>query len=87
MIVIDINPIFNIGPLTFHWYGLMYAVGITIGLLVVWPYARSKGITREQIGTIVFWAVPAGLLGGRLYYVIQQPLGPYLAEPWRILAF
>ena len=88
MIVVDINPIaFSIGPLTVRWYGLMYVVGIIAGLLVAWPYARSKGITTEHLEKVVYWAIPAGLAGARLYYVFQQPLGPYFAEPWRIFAF
>jgi phosphatidylglycerol---prolipoprotein diacylglyceryl transferase len=64
----------------------MYVVGITIGLLVAWPYARAKGIDGNRLFTIVIWSVIAGLIGARLYYVIQQPIGPYLAEPWRVFA-
>jgi phosphatidylglycerol:prolipoprotein diacylglycerol transferase len=88
MIVVNINPVaFHIGPLAVRWYGLMYVVGIVVGLLVAWPYARSKEFTQAQMEKVVYWAVPAGLVGARLYYVMQQPLGPYLSEPWRILAF
>jgi phosphatidylglycerol:prolipoprotein diacylglycerol transferase len=88
MIVINMDPVaFRIGPLAIHWYGLMYVVGITIGLLVAWPYARAKGFTQAQLEKVVYWAIPAGLVGARLYYVIQQPLQPYFSEPWRILAF
>jgi phosphatidylglycerol:prolipoprotein diacylglycerol transferase len=88
MIVINVDPVaFNVGPLEVRWYGLMYLVGVTVGLLVAWPYAKSRGFTRSQLVTVVSWAIPAGIIGGRLYYVIQQPLGPYLSQPWRILAF
>ncbi|MGA2160370.1 MAG: prolipoprotein diacylglyceryl transferase, partial [Dehalococcoidia bacterium] len=88
MIVVNIDPIaLSIGPLAIHWYGLMYVVGIAVGLLIAWPYAKSKGFTQSQMETVVYWAILAGLIGARLYYVVQQPLGPYLAEPWRILAF
>jgi phosphatidylglycerol:prolipoprotein diacylglycerol transferase len=87
MIVINVNPIaFSIGPMSVRWYGLMYVVGITVGLLVAWPYARSKGFTQSQLEKFIVWAILAGFVGARLYYVIQQPLGPYLAEPWRVLA-
>lgn len=87
MIVININPvIFSVGPLAVHWYGLMYAVGIVVGLLIAWPYARYKGITWQQIEKIVLWAVPAGLIGGRLYFVLQQPLGQYVNDPLLIIA-
>jgi phosphatidylglycerol:prolipoprotein diacylglycerol transferase len=87
MITININPvIFSIGALSVRWYGLMYVVGITIGLLVAWPYAKWKGFTEEQLEKVVYWAVPAGLVGARLYYVVQQPLEPFLTQPWRIFA-
>ena len=87
MITIDIDPIaFSIGTLSVHWYGLMYVVGIVVGLMVAWPYGRSKGITSDQLERIVIWAVPAGFVGARLYYVIQQPLDQYVREPWRIIA-
>src|ERR1035437_5654480 len=88
MIRIDIDPvIFSFGPFSVRWYGLMYAVGIIVGLLVVWPYAKSKGITAAQMERVLWWAVPAGLVGARLYFLLQQPLLPYLEQPWRIMAF
>ncbi len=88
MIVINVDPVlFSIGPLAVRWYGLMYAIGIIVGLLVAWPYARSRGITQAQLEKVIYYSIPAGLVGARLYYVAQQPLGPYLRQPWRILAF
>jgi phosphatidylglycerol:prolipoprotein diacylglycerol transferase len=88
MIVINIDPVaFHIGPLAVRWYGLMYFVGIAVGLLVAWPYGKSKGLTQDRLEKVVYWAIPAGFIGARLYFIIQQPLGPYLFEPWRILAF
>jgi phosphatidylglycerol:prolipoprotein diacylglycerol transferase len=87
-ITINANPVaFSIGSLSVHWYGLMYVVGITIGLLVSWPYAKSKGITEDQLLNLAWVAIPVGLVGARLYYVLQQPLGPFISQPWRILAF
>jgi phosphatidylglycerol:prolipoprotein diacylglycerol transferase len=87
MIVINLDPVaFSVGPFTVHWYGLMYVVGIVVGLLVAWPYARSKGITSNQIERLAIWAIPAGLVGARLYYVLQQPLGQYLSDPLSIIA-
>jgi phosphatidylglycerol---prolipoprotein diacylglyceryl transferase len=86
-IVIDINPILaQIGPLALRWYGLMYVVGIAVGLRIAYPYALKRGITDDDFWAVVWPAVFAGLVGARLYYVVQQPLEPFLAEPWRILA-
>lgn len=87
MITINVDPIiFSVGPLSVHWYGVMYVVGIIVGLLVAWPYAKSKGLQGEQLERIVMWAVPAGFVGARLYYDLQQPLGQYLHQPWKLVA-
>jgi phosphatidylglycerol---prolipoprotein diacylglyceryl transferase len=87
MININVDPIaFSIGPLDVHWYGIMYVVGITIGLLVAWNYAKMIGIHKEQLESVTVWSIPAGLVGARLYYVLQQPLSQYISDPWRIIA-
>ncbi|HLZ80051.1 MAG TPA: prolipoprotein diacylglyceryl transferase [Ktedonobacteraceae bacterium] len=88
-IYINIDPIiFPIGPLALHWYGLMYAVAIIVGLLAIRGYTARKGITPAMIYRIVWWCVAAGLIGGRLYFVVQQPdfVSYYLAQPQHILA-
>ena len=86
-IIIDIDPVLaQLGPITLRWYGLMYVVGIAVGLRVVFPYALQRGLSEDDLWEAVWPAVIAGMVGARLYYVVQQPLGPYLAEPWRIVA-
>ena len=86
-IIIDIDPILaQIGPIALRWYGLMYDIGIIIGLLVAYPYARKRGLSEDDIWAAVWPSIIAGFVGARLYFVLQQPLGPYLAEPWRIIA-
>lgn len=85
--VIDIDPVaFSFGSLTVRWYGLMYVVGIIIGLLIALPYARAKGLTSKQLDKVIMYSIPAGFIGARLYYVVQQPLDEYFKETWRILA-
>jgi phosphatidylglycerol---prolipoprotein diacylglyceryl transferase len=86
-ITIGLSPIaFSIGPLAIHWYGLGYVAGIAAGILVALPHAQRRGLTEEQIWTTVTWAIVAGLIGGRLYYVVQNDFGSFLREPATILA-
>src|SRR5579863_1450821 len=88
-IPININPvIFYIGPLALRWYGLMYVVGILIGLWVIRRYTARKGITQDTVFRMLWWCIVAGLIGGRLYFVIQQPdlVEHYLKQPQHILA-
>jgi len=87
VIKIGIDPVLlRLGPFAIHWYGLMYVVGITAGLQIAIPYASRFGISRE-VAYELFWPVLiAGLVGGRLYYVVQSNLGSYLRHPQNILA-
>src|SRR5579871_6460569 len=86
-IVINVSPILlRLGPFTVRWYGLMYAVGLGLALWVTLPLAERRGAPRDVIYAI-FWGVTlAGLVGGRLYYVLQNNPAAYLAHPGRILA-
>ena len=51
----------------------MYAVAILVAILVTQGYATRKGITQAMVYRIVWWCIVAGLIGGRLYFVVQQP--------------
>lgn len=86
-IVINIDPVLlRFGPFTLRWYGLMYAVGLALALWVTLPVAAERGLRRDALYSI-FWGVTiAGLIGGRLYFVVQNDPLAYLAHPSRILA-
>ena len=86
---LNMNPvILHIGPLALHWYGLMYVVAIVMGLWLIRRYTVRKGIRGDQVYRMIWWCVVAGLVGGRLYFVIQQPdlVQDYLLKPQHILA-
>jgi phosphatidylglycerol:prolipoprotein diacylglycerol transferase len=87
IIKIGLDPVLiRLGPISVHWYGLMYVVGIAAGLYVALPYAERHGISRDRAYE-VFWPVLiACLIGGRLYYVVQSDFGWYLRHPQNVLA-
>ncbi len=87
-IIINIDPVFNIGPLAIHWYGVAYVVGIAIALWAILRYARRLGLDPEIVYSVFWWAALGGLIGGRLYFVIQQPdfVTNYLEKPLNIIA-
>jgi phosphatidylglycerol---prolipoprotein diacylglyceryl transferase len=87
VIKIGLDPVLvRLGPVSVHWYGLMYVIGIVAGLYVALPYAERLGISRDKAYE-VFWPVLiACLVGGRLYYVVQSDFGWYLRHPQEILA-
>jgi phosphatidylglycerol:prolipoprotein diacylglycerol transferase len=83
---IGLDPVaFWLGPVAIHWYGIGYVVAISLGLTVAKRYALTRGISEDQFWAVALWAVAIGFAGGRLYYVVQNDPGSYLAHPFRIL--
>ncbi|MBO0794712.1 MAG: prolipoprotein diacylglyceryl transferase [Ktedonobacteraceae bacterium] len=88
-IYLNIDPVIvHLGPLAVRWYGLMYVVAIIVALWTIRRYTERKGINADTVYRILWWCIGAGLVGGRLYFVIQQEdlVSGYLLQPWRILA-
>ena len=85
---IDIDPVISIGRLSIHWYGVMYAVAFLVAFRYgVLPHVEKRGISRGTAERALVWTIIFGLLGARLYYVVQQPnLSAYLHDPVRIIA-
>ena len=65
---------FNIGPLVIHFYALMYLVGITIAILMTRRRWRAAGGDHDLVGDVALWSVPAGIIGGRIYFDITTPM-------------
>jgi phosphatidylglycerol---prolipoprotein diacylglyceryl transferase len=87
VIDIGLDPVLvRLGPLSVHWYGLMYVVGILAGIAVTVPYAARRGIDSDSYYAVFWPVVICALIGGRLYYVVQSNFGWYLQHPARILA-
>ena len=60
---------FSIGPLFVHAYGLAYAVGLLAAIAITTRRWEARGGSREIVQEVALWAFPAGIVGGRLYYV------------------
>jgi prolipoprotein diacylglyceryl transferase len=64
---------FHIGPLFIHYYGLMYVIGIALAIVITQRRVRRAGGNPALVGDIALWAVPAGIIGGRIYFDITTP--------------
>jgi len=58
----------NVGPLEFHAYGLIYGVAIIIGTLITIRRWEAQGGSSDLVLEVVLWSVPAGVIGGRIYF-------------------
>ncbi len=63
----------ELGPVRFHFYALFILTGIVIASLIADAKLTKRGAERGLFLDIALWAVPAGILGGRLFHVITHP--------------
>jgi prolipoprotein diacylglyceryl transferase len=63
----------EIGPLRLNAYGLMIALGAIAATWLMGRRLESRGWgTRDDASSIAIWAVPAGVVGARMYHVITD---------------
>lgn len=61
---------FTILGLEIRWYGILIALAVVIGALLAIKEAKIKGISEDTILDLLLVALPAAIIGARLYYVI-----------------
>jgi prolipoprotein diacylglyceryl transferase len=65
---------FHIGPLFIHVYALMYLVGIAVAIIMTRRRWIAVGGDPELVYDVAMWSVPAGIIGGRIYFDITTPM-------------
>ena len=63
----------HLGPLFVHVYGLMYVIGIALAVRITARRWAAAGGDRALVYDVTLWAVPAGLIGARVYFDLTTP--------------
>ncbi len=84
----EIDPIaVSLGPISVHWYGIMYLVGFASAW---WLAARradlaSYPLQRKQVDDLIFYGAIGVVLGGRFGYVLFYNFDRFLEQPLWLL--
>ena len=66
--------VLELGPFTIHLYALCIIAGIIVAVWLGDKRFKTHGDNLENVvADVAIWAVPFGILGGRLYHVISSP--------------
>ncbi|MCZ2403897.1 prolipoprotein diacylglyceryl transferase [Paenarthrobacter sp. Z7-10] len=78
---------FALGPLTIRFYALCILAGIIFATWLAGRRLTARGGRPGVILDITVWAVPFGIIGGRLYHVVTDPELYFLPgkNPWNAL--
>ena len=71
-IAFTIPQIGPIGPIPVPWYGIGYAVSASFALWLATREARRRGLDTSFIGDGLIWVFLGGLIGARIYHVIDR---------------
>jgi Prolipoprotein diacylglyceryl transferase len=75
----------HLGPFVVHVYGLCYVLAVLAAVAITRRRWAARGGSRDLVYDVALWAVPAGILGGRLYFLATTP-GDTFEHWWGPLA-
>lgn len=64
---------FHVFGLFFHAYGIAYVFAVLAAIAVSRWRWRAAGGDPDLVGEVALWGFPAGLIGGRIYFLITTP--------------
>jgi prolipoprotein diacylglyceryl transferase len=67
------TSVWHVGIVPIRAYALCIVVGIVVACYITERRMRSRGAPRYAVLDIAVWAVPAGIIGARIYHVITSP--------------
>lgn len=86
MFTISIDPIiFSLGHFALRWYSLIVLAAVGAGLWISGREAERKGFRQGAISDLALWLLPGGLVGARLFHVLDHWPHEYAADPVRVL--
>lgn len=62
---------FHIGSFAVHWYGVFIGIGFLASFCLLLKLKHYAGLTTDQIYNISMIALFAGVIGARIFYVVQ----------------
>jgi prolipoprotein diacylglyceryl transferase len=65
--------VWHLGPFPIRAYALCIILGIIAACVIAEVRLRRRGAPQYFVLDVVIWAVPFGIVGGRLYHVITTP--------------
>lgn len=70
---------FQLGPVVIHFYALFILAGIIVAVVLTAGRMKARGMEAGLAIDIAIWAVPMGIIGGRLFHVATH-LNDYFGE-------
>jgi prolipoprotein diacylglyceryl transferase len=67
------SNLLELGPLSVRYYALSIILGVVVAVMLGGRRAVAMGAPKSLVSDVAVVAVPAGVIGGRIYHVITSP--------------
>lgn len=68
-----------------YWYAIIIVTGIMVASAIGYFEFRKKNLTGDDLSDFILFAIPLGIIGARIYYVIFE-WNAYKDNLWEIFA-
>src|SRR5512138_3200494 len=86
MFTITLDPIIgHVGPFVLRWYGLILMTAIGVGVWLTAREAERRGMKRDDVYEVSIYIILGGIVGARLFHVLDQWSNEFAANPIRAL--
>lgn len=75
----------SFGPFTVYWYGVIIGAAMLLGINLASREGKKRGLEEDAIIDMMIWAIPTGLVGARIYYLLFE-WQYYIQNPADIIA-
>ncbi len=82
----SVDPVlFQIGPLTIRYYGILFALSFFIGYTIIRSVFRREGKPESDLATLLTYMIVGTIAGARLGHCLFYDPGYYLGNPSKML--
>lgn len=75
----------SLGALSIHPFGVLVALGVTIGVSLATKRARQRGLDLAELNSFLGWILGMGFLGGHMLDEIFYHPAEVVQRPWSLL--
>lgn len=77
-------PDLNLGPLPIHWFGILVAIGVLVGIWLARKRARPMGIDPDKLESMINWMLLVGFIAAHVIDEVFYHPDQLAKEPWTI---
>jgi phosphatidylglycerol:prolipoprotein diacylglycerol transferase len=78
-------PDLNLGPIPIHWFGILVATGVLVGIWIARRRAKFMGVDPVKLESLINWMLLTGFISSHVLDEIFYHPDELARRPWSIL--